>query len=146
VIVVDTTILALAVGAEHELRDAARELITAVAARSIEATTTPEVIQEFAHVRARRRGRRDASALARRYAELFAPLLAVEAEHLDRGLRLFEEHPELGAFDAVLAATALTHDAAALVSADTDFRVVGGLRHVTPGTEAFAKLLATHEV
>lgn len=141
-IVVDTTILALAVGAEHELRGAARQLIEAVAARSVEATTTPEVIQEFAHVRARRRGRRDAAALARRYAELFAPLITVEAEHLERGLRLFEQHAELGAFDAVLAATAVAHDAAALVSADMDFRVVSGIRHVAPGTEAFDELLA----
>lgn len=66
----------------------------------------------------------------------------VEAHHLDRGLRLFEEHPELGAFDAVLAATALGHEAQALVSADTDFRVLRGLRHVEPGTRAFEDLLA----
>ncbi len=142
-IVVDTTILALAVGAEHDLREPARRLVGAVAARTLDATTTPEVIQEFAHVRARRRGREDAAALARRYAELFAPLLVVEAEHLERGLRLFEQHPDLGAFDAVLAATALAHDASALVSADTDFRVIPGLRLVAPGTDAFEKLLTS---
>lgn len=141
-IVVDTTILALAVGAEHDLREAARRLVDAVASRSLEATTTPEVIQEFAHIRARRHGRVDAAGLARRYAELLSPLLVVEADHLDRGLRLFEEHPELGAFDAVLAATALAHEAQALVSADADFRVVPGLRHVAPGGPAFEELLA----
>lgn len=140
-IVVDTTVLVLAVGAHHELREAARRLVSAVAARSVEATTTPEVIQEFAHVRARRRGRRDAATLARRYAELLAPLLVVEADHLERGLRLFEEHPALGAFDAVLAAAASAHDAA-LISADGDFRVVPRLRHVVPGTQEFEELLA----
>lgn len=139
---VDTTILVLAVGADHPLREAARQLVDPVAARALEATTTAEVIQEFAHVRARRRGRADAADLARRYAELFAPLLAVEADHLERGLRLFAEHPELGAFDAVLAATAMVHEASALVSADTDFRVVPGLRSIVPGTAAFRELLA----
>jgi predicted nucleic acid-binding protein len=99
------------------------------------------VIQEFAQIRARRYGRGDAARLARRFAELLSPLLVVEAEHLERGLRLFEVHPELGAFDAVLAATALSHGARALVSADMDFRVVGGLRHVAPGTVAFEELL-----
>lgn len=49
---------------------------------------------------------------------------------------VFEEHPELGAFDAVLAATALGHEAQALVSADADFRVLRGLRHFEPGTRA----------
>jgi predicted nucleic acid-binding protein len=141
-IVVDTTILALAVGAEHDLREAARRLVDAVATRSLEATTTPEVVQEFAHIRARRHGRVDAARLARRYAELLSPLLVVEAGHLERGLRLFEEHHELGAFDAVLAATALAHDASALVSADADFGVVRGLHHVAPGTDAFEELLA----
>lgn len=140
-IVVDTTILALAVGAEHELRDPARRFVAAVAARTLEATTTPEVIQEFAHIRARRRGRGDAAGLARQYAELFAPLMVVEADNLERGLRLFEEHPELGAFDAVLAATAIAHEASALVSADIDFHVVSALRHVAPGTEAFEEIL-----
>jgi len=141
VIVVDTTILALAVGTEHELRDAARRLVSAVTTRSLEAATTPEVIQEFAHVRARRYGRADAAQLGRRYSELLSPLLVVESDHLERGLRLFEEHPELGAFDAVLAATALAHEAGALVSADTDFRVVSGLRYVAPGTTEFEELL-----
>lgn len=141
-IVVDTTILVLAVGTEHPLRAAARRLVDLVAARALEATTTPEVVQEFAHVRARRRGRRDAVALAQRYADLFSPLLITEADQLQRGLRLFEEHPELGAFDAILAAAAIATDATALVSADGDFAVVPDLRHVMPGTPACEELLA----
>ncbi len=43
---------------------------------------------------------------------------------------------------AVLAATALANDAAALVSADAGFAVVPGIRHVAPGTDAFTHLLA----
>lgn len=141
-IILDTTILALAVGVEHPLRDASRRVVEAIASRRMEATTTPEVLQEFAHIRARRRGRADAAALTRRYAELLSPLLVVEFEHLERGMRLFEDHPELGAFDAVLAAAALAHDARALVSADADFRLVAGLRYVAPATPAFEELLA----
>lgn len=139
---VDTTILVLAVGTEHPMRDPARRLVDSLAARTLEATTTPQVVQEFAHVRARSRGRRDAVALARRYAELLSPLLTTEAGHLERGLRLFERHAGMGAFDAVLAAVALANDATALVSADEDFAVVPGLRHVAPGTPAFEELLA----
>lgn len=138
---VDTTILVLAVGTEHPLRGDARRLVDSVAARAVEATTTPEVVQEFAHVRARRRGRRDAVALARRYAELFSPLLVTETDQLQRGLRLFEEHPELGAFDAILAAAALASEATALVSADDGFAVVPDLRYVMPGTSAYEELL-----
>jgi hypothetical protein len=106
----------------------------------VEGTTTPEVIQEFAHIRARRHGRADAVELARRYVELLSPLLVVETDHLGHGLTLFEQHPQLGAFDAVLAAAALANDAA-LVSADADFAVVPGLRFVAPASDAFEELL-----
>jgi predicted nucleic acid-binding protein len=90
VIVVDTTVLVYAVGAEHPLRDPCRALVEAVADGEVRVTTTVEVIQEFTHVRARRRSRADAVALARSYADLFAPLLPVGADELVAGLKLFE--------------------------------------------------------
>ena len=65
-IVLDTTVLAYAVGEAHPLRDPCRRLLAAHAEGRIEATTTVEVIQEFAHIRARRRTRPDAVRLARR--------------------------------------------------------------------------------
>lgn len=91
---------------------------------------------------ARRRPRGEAVVLARRYSELLSPLAIVDSDDLERGLRLFDEHPKLGAFDAVLAATAIGDDVRALVSADADFSAVPGLRHVAPGTATFDDLLS----
>jgi len=130
VIVLDTTVLVYAVGDRHELRQPAQALVNAVGDGRVRATTTPEAIQEFAHVRARRRDRRDASSLAALYADLLSPLLEVGESDLREGLRLFERHPALGAFDAVLAATGLQRGVDGLVSADTAFAVVKGLRFV----------------
>lgn len=62
-IVLDTTVLIYAVGTEHRFRDPCRELIEAIRTGKVAATTTVEVIREFAHVRARRRGRSDAAEL-----------------------------------------------------------------------------------
>ncbi len=140
-IILDTTVLALAVGAEHPLREPCRRLIERIGMRGIHATTTAEVIQELAHIRARRRGRSDAVRIARRYAELLSPLLPVDAGVLDEGLRLFEQRQQLGAFDAVLAAAAIAAEAQALVSADVDFAVVPKLHFVQPGSDAFEELL-----
>ena len=57
VIVLDTTVLVYAVGDDHELREPARRVVvTAVESGTAQATTTVEAIQEFVHVRARRRG------------------------------------------------------------------------------------------
>jgi len=140
-IVLDTTVLAYAKGSAHPLRDPCRRLIDAIAVGRLEATSTVEVIQEFVHVRAQRRERSDAAALGRDYIDLLAPLLVPTDEHLRRGLSLFERHNRLGAFDAVLAATALTFDADAFVSADLAFADIDDLPHIVPDDDGVDKLL-----
>ena len=128
-IVLDTTVLVYAVGDPHPLAHPARDLVAAIEHGRLRATTTIEAVQEFAHVRARRRGRADAAALARDFASLLSPLLASDEEDLDRGLDLFEES-SLGAFDSVLAATAKAGGVHALVSADRAFGAVAGITFV----------------
>jgi predicted nucleic acid-binding protein len=142
-IVLDTTVLVYAKGTAHPLRDPCRELVSAIADGRLAATTTVEVIQEFAHVRARRRGRTDAAGLANDYAELLAPLLDVTTEDLRAGLTLFERTESLGTFDAVLAAAAIG-STSALVSADTGFAGVRELTHVIPDAEGVRSLLPNH--
>ena len=133
--------LIYAVGGEHPLRHPSQRLIAAIRTTRVTATTTVEVIQEFAYARARRYGRTDAVERAREYADLLSPLLMVEIENLGAGLTLFERHPRLGAFDAVLAAVALATRADGLVSADAGFSGIEGLRHIRPGTEDLEELL-----
>jgi predicted nucleic acid-binding protein len=141
VIVLDTTVLVYAKGADHPLRDPCRRLVDAIAQGRLEATSTVEVIQEFVHVRAQRRERSDAVTLGGDYADLLTPLLMVDEERLRRGLTLFEHNDRLGAFDAVLAATAVDIDANALVSADDAFAGVPDLTHVIPDDAGVKKLL-----
>lgn len=144
-IVLDTTVLVYAVGDEHRLREAAQLLVRGIERGSIPATTTVEAIQELVHVRARRRDRRDASALGRAYAELLSPLLRPSEEDLARGLRLYERHAELGAFDAVLASAALRSGAEALVSADRSFAAVRKLPFVDLAAPDLADIVGAGE-
>jgi uncharacterized protein len=144
-IVLDTTVLVYAVGADHPLREPCQSLIRAVADGTILATTTVEVVQEFTHVRARRRDRKDASGLARDYIELLSPLLIVEETDLREGLRLYEAGTGFGAFDAILAAAAHAAGADALVSADAGFGSIAAIRHVIPDAEGIRRLLSTSE-
>lgn len=139
-ILLDTTVLSYAVGVEHPLREPCRRLLRAHGDGRIEATTTIEVIQEFIHVRARRRSRLDAVALARQYMAAL-PLLVTRAEDLDVGLSLFERYPVIGAFDAVLAAVALNQRVDALVSADQAFGEVPNLPWVDPATSDVDRLI-----
>ena len=139
-IILDTTVLAYAVGDAHPLREPCRRLLAAHANGTIEATTTVEVLQEFAHVRARRRTREDAVNLTRLYVVALSPIVMTAAD-LDAGLSLFGQHPELGAFDAVLAAVALARGAEAIVSADRAFASVPELAWIDPATAALDRLL-----
>jgi predicted nucleic acid-binding protein len=141
VIVLDTTVLVYAVGDDHALRDPARAIVEAVENGAVQATTTVEAIQEFAHVRAHRRDRADAAALGRAYATLLSPLLQPSEDDLEQGLRLFEREERLGPFDAVLAATATAVGAVALVSADRSFDGIRGLRWVDLAGEELESLL-----
>lgn len=141
-IVLDTTVLVYAKGADHALRNPCRALIEAIANQGLQATTTVEVIQEFAHVRARRRDRAEAAALARDYTELLSPLLTITADDLGQGLSLFERFPRLGAFDAVLAASAAARGAQALVSADAAFAELPGIERVVPDDPGVRSLLS----
>jgi hypothetical protein len=141
VILLDTTVLIYAKGQDHPLRDPCRTLIEAVADRRIEATTTVEVIQEFVHVRARRRGRVDAAVLGRDYAELLSPLVQPTVDDLNAGLALFERNERLGPFDAVLAACAARVGASAFVSADAGFAAIAEITHVAPDHKGISTLL-----
>jgi len=141
VIVVDTTVLVYAVGADHALAAPCRELVRRIGEEWLRATTTAEVLQEFAHVRARRRGRPDAVELTRQYHTLFTPLLRIEPDDLDAGLDVFLGHDEVGAFDAVLAGAARRRGATALVTADRGFDAVPGLRVLDPASPDFLEAL-----
>jgi uncharacterized protein len=142
-IVLDTTVLVYAKGSDHSLRDPCRRLIEAIADGHLEATTTVEAIQEFVHVRARRRDRPDAASLGRDYAALLSPLLAVTHDDIERGLAIYERSKRFGAFDAVLAATAKAAGAEALISADTDFSEADIIAHVVPDNAGVTALLSS---
>lgn len=139
-ILLDTTILVYAVGAQHPLRQPCRSLLEGIRDGAVRATTTVEVVQEFAHVRSRRRPRPDASERARDYARGLSPLVRPEEADLFAGLDLWEASMDLGPFGAVLAATALRRGWA-LASADRSFGQVQGLLHLDPARASLREIV-----
>lgn len=138
-IVLDTTVLLYAVGAEHELREPCRRLLSAP--KGLALTTTAGVIQEFVHVRSRSRPRSDAVGLGRAYLTLLKPLLDVPDTAVDDALTLLDEHAALGAFDAVLAAASRRFGCRAVVTADRAFADLDDLPVVFPDAAGIAALL-----
>lgn len=140
-IVVDANVLLYVVGGEDPLRAPCRRLVRAQAEGRVELATTVRVLEEFAHVRSRRRSRENAALLARLFAETLT-IIESTVDDFDHGLDLFQTQQGLDTFDATLAAVALRLDAEALVSADRAFADVAGLRHVDPATPALDELIA----
>jgi predicted nucleic acid-binding protein len=143
VILLDTTVLTYAVGAGHELAGPCERFMELAMRGELRATTTVAVIQEFTHVRARRRPRADAAALARGYMSGLAPLVRSDVEDLREGLDIFESKPDIGAFDAVLAATARRRGWA-IASADDGFSGLAGLPHLDPAQSLFLTEALAH--
>ena len=139
-IVLDTSVLTYAVGDPHRFEAPSRELMNAIGAGRIAATTTVEVIQEFAHVRARRRSRGRAISDAESFALALAPLISTDSVDVHMGLEIFGA-TRLGAFDAVLAAAAMRRGADALVTADAAFAEVAGLRVLALDGPELAELI-----
>lgn len=135
-------ILAYAMGEEHGLQEPCRRLIEAIGGGHIRATTTPETIQEFVHVRSRRRPRREAASLGRSYADLLSPLVIVDEPTLAEGLSVFGRSRRIGAFDAILAAATIAAQAEALVSADRGFDGIRGLTRWDPAGREVERLLS----
>ncbi|MHB1525338.1 MAG: type II toxin-antitoxin system VapC family toxin [Candidatus Dormibacteria bacterium] len=135
-IVLDTTILVYGVGSEHPLRGPCRALLELVRDGVVRGGTTVEVVQEFAHVRSRRRPRAEAADRAREYARGLSPLVQPDEEDVFGGLDLFQGLSSLGPFDAVLAAAARRRGWA-LASADRSFEEVTGLAYLDPSSPTF---------
>lgn len=140
-IVLDTNVLAYAVGSEHALREPCRAIVRAIESGRVEASTTSLVIQEFVHVRSRRTSRLEAAATGRAFVTLLSPLVPVRDQDVVGALSLFETHPGLDAFDALLAAATLASGAEALVSNDQGYASVTGLRSFAPGSPELSALL-----
>jgi len=140
-LVLDTNVLIYAVGDDHPLRRPCRALVDAIGDGQVSATTTVEVLQEFAHVASRRRPRADAAAQAIRFAALLDPLLPLTSDDFASGLSLWQRHESLGSLDAILA-VACVASGATLVSADKAFARVRGLDHVVPEARGVKRLIA----
>ena len=127
--VLDTNVFVYAVGQPHQLRDPAQALLRSAGADRVSISTTPYVVQEFAHVYAARRPREQADRLARDVARATAPLVPALERDVPVALEMFTEHPNLDAFDCLLAAVVM-REGAGLISADRGFSTVPGLRWI----------------
>jgi uncharacterized protein len=136
----DTGVFVYALGGEHRYREPCRAILREVQSRRLAAEASVELIHEFAYVRMRRVADRADVALAARAISRSLSLHTVERGDMERALDLWSEHEQLDVRDAIFAAQALNRGIEAILSPDSDFDGIPGLRRIDP---ADAQAVAT---
>lgn len=135
-IFIDTNVLMYAAGGEHPLKRPCRIVVDAIGARSLEATTSAEVVQEIVH-RYLAIGRAAGGlALAEDAMDLFAPVLPITHALMRRVPDLARRYPDLSARDVIHVATCIHEGITEIISTDRGFDRVSELRRIPP--EEFA--------
>jgi predicted nucleic acid-binding protein len=126
----DTSVLALAIGGEHEHRASCRALLAAATAGQVELHVSVEALQELLFHRTRRAGR-DAAVADVRDSMRLCRVHSFDLTVLARTVDLVAA-THLRGRDAVHASTAMLHGFTEMVTTDADFDGLPELARLAP--------------
>jgi uncharacterized protein len=128
----DAAIFMYAAGATHPLKEHCAALLARVADRSLDATTSAEVVQEVLH-RYRAIGRGDGGiALAREILSAFQPVVSITDGVARRLPDLAARYPGLSSRDIIHAATCIEHGIQTIITPDRGFDAVSEIKRLDP--------------
>lgn len=128
----DANVFLYAAGRDHPLRDPCRRILRAVEEGSLSSNTSVEVVQELLFVLWRRGMAERGVRLARSVMGLFPEALPMGPAEVRGACDLLERQPGLTPRDAVHVVTMQSHGIEMIVSADTHFDSVEGIRRIDP--------------
>lgn len=128
----DTNVFVYARGLDHPYREPCRAVLRAARAGHIQAEASVEVVQEFTHLLLRRAVDRTQALEEAAEVRGQVRLHAFDADVLQRALSLLGRYSDLGARDAVHAATALEAGVGGIVSVDRVFDSLSELDRIDP--------------
>jgi predicted nucleic acid-binding protein len=131
-VLVDTNVILYALGGPHPYAEPCRRIVALAGDGSIDMEAPVDLVQEILHHRARRLGDRRQAATEAMAAAALCRLHPVEPQDSSAAAELFAASDRLSARDAVFAAIAARHGLDAILSADSDFDGVPGLRRLDP--------------
>lgn len=130
-VLLDTAVVAYAIGGAHPMRHPCRRIIAAVAEGRLRADASVELVQELLFHRLRRTDRAVAVRQSRDAARL-CHLHPFDDAVLAQALDLVGAHDRIGGRDAIHAATALVHGVRAVCSPDLAFDGIAGIDRWDP--------------
>ncbi len=129
---VDANVIMYSVGASHPLREPCRRVMKGIKEGKIRAVTNTEVLQEILY----------------RYFSIGKPMIAESAygaviqlcemvfpitlEETNKALDLLKRYPDISSRDAVHAATMINRHVKEIISTDSHFDMVSGIKRIDP--------------
>lgn len=135
-VLVDTNVILYAIGGPHPYAEPCRRIVALAGEGRVDMEAPVDLVQEILHHRARRLGDRRQAAADAAAAATLCRLHAVEPQDASEAARLFADSTRLSARDAVFAAVAIRHGLDTILSADSDFDGLPGLRRLDPAEPA----------
>ncbi len=129
---IDTAVIMYAAGRDHPLRATCQALMERVNAGVVDAFISTEVVQEIVHRYLSIGHPEWARSVASDALELFAPVLPITHDVLQRTMDLLDRYHDVRARDLVHVATCLEEGIATIVSPDTHFDLVREITRLAP--------------
>jgi predicted nucleic acid-binding protein len=140
-VLLDTNVILYAIGGPHPYAEPCRRVVAIAGERRVELEAPVDIVQEILHHRTRRLDDRRQAAAEARAAVTLCRLHAVEPQDAEMAAELFAGSERLSARDAVFAAVAIRQGLDTILSADSDFDGVPGLRRLDPAEPTAMKEL-----
>jgi predicted nucleic acid-binding protein len=129
---IDTNVFIYAVGRPHEYKESCVRLLDRFENGTVDANIDVELLQEVLFYFWQRRRPADGLVLFDSIVDAFADPIAITAREALVARDLAGRYSQLEPRDAIHAAVVLTHGLEGIISADSDFNSVSGVRRFDP--------------
>lgn len=125
---IDTNIILYSLGREHPLKEPCRKLIAEIISGEIAANIDVEVLQEILYVYTSRNERGKGIAACRYLLDIFPNPFPIAKNDISLAIAFMDKHHVLVSRDAIHAAVVTNNRLKGIISEDSDFDMIKGLK------------------
>lgn len=129
---VDASVVMYAAGAEHPYKGPCTQIVNAIAAGEILATTSTEVCQEILHRYSLIKRREEGIRVVKDTLLIMPHILAVAREDIEQAVQILQKYQRISCRDAVHVAVMRNNDLETIISSDKHFEIISEISRIDP--------------